>query len=185
MDPLMKRFLVIYALSALLTTTAYADAYQRLLQAYNDRQPAEILYEQIGKNLSKRVATEAERSNLSFIAIYGAAAQWNKKSLREQIEALVKFSTTQIDDISLSANVKKYRIDHYVHLVVLCVASHVKNNGGTYGDIIAAIQSNIVLIRMHSDVFNRLRLLKEDDLKDIMRPLHQHNFLIAENQQQF
>jgi hypothetical protein len=165
----MKCFLVIYALSGLLTTTAYADAYQSLLQAYNDRQPAESLYAQIGKNLSKRIATEAERSNLSFIAIYGGVAKWGSDGLVNKLKLLTENSSSSINEASLMPDAKRYRTEHYVNLVVLCVASHVKNNGGTDNDIIRAIHDNIDSRSMHSDVFARLQSLTAVHVDNILK----------------
>lgn len=175
----MKRFLAIYTLSALLTTAAYADAYQRLLKAYNDHEPATSLYTQIGQNLSKRVTTDAERSNLSFIAIYGAVAQWDGKSLSDQISTLVRFSPGQIGDASLSADERRYRIDHYVHLVVLCVASHMSNESQNHSvspdAILAKIKEQINLLRpsLQPDVYSQLGSL---NVNDITKMLADFNF---------
>ena len=175
----MTRFLAIYTLSALLTTAAYADAYQRLLKAYNDHEPATSLYTQIGQNLSKRVTTDAERSNLSFIAIYGAVAQWDGKSLSDQISTLVRFSPGQIDDASLSADERRYRIDHYVHLVVLCVASHMSNESQSHSvspdAILAKIKEQINLLRpsLQPDVYSQLGSL---NVNDITKMLADFNF---------
>lgn len=164
----MKRFLVIYTLCGLITSMAYADAYQSLLKAYNYRQPAENLYAQIGRNLSKRVATEAERSNLSFIAIYGGVAQWNQNNLVDKLHALTSSSSTYINDTSLTSDQKRYRTEHYVNLVVLCVVSHLRNKVKNYNDIVQAIQNNVKSFSMHLDVFNRLVSLKAHDLKYIL-----------------
>ena len=147
---------------------AYADAYQSLLEAYNDRQPAESLYAQIGKNLSKRIATEAERSNLSFIAIYGGVAQWNQNNLVGKLLALTSSSIEDINEKSLTRDEKRYRTEHYINLIVLCVVSHLKNEVKTYDDIIIAIKENVDLIPMHSDVSRRLTSLKAHNLKYIL-----------------
>jgi hypothetical protein len=160
----------------LLTTTAYADSYQRLLEAYNDRQPAESLYAQIGKNLSKRIATEAERSNLAFIAIYGGVAHWDKSSLRNKIHVLTQHSIAYIGEPSLESHEKQYRTEHYVNLVVLCVASHLNDEKAAsvpLNDIIKAIQDNARNEAMHSHVFSRLMSLKAGDIQKI---LNEYNF---------
>ncbi len=149
-----------------------ADSYQSLIAAYNSRQPAENLYAQIGKNLSKRIATDAERSNLSFIAIYGGVAQWNNKTLLEQIKILVRFAPTQIDDASLSEDEKRYRIEHYTNLVVLCVASHMKNDNPTFSsnDVASKLQLEAVALKdlLPSAVYDRLQSLNTSDIGKIL-----------------
>lgn len=173
----MKRLLSIYALSALLTTMAYADAYQNLLAAYNDQNAPESLHEQLGKNLSKRVTTDAERSNLSFIAIYAEIAQWNKKPLSEQIKTIVKFAFSQINYTPLLAAERQYRIDHYVHLIMLCVASHMNNERNITGNdfvlpelILTKIENEVTLLKssLHPDVYKQLLSLKAADIEKML-----------------
>lgn len=162
----------------------HADSYQKLITTFNHNESADLLQRQIGKNLSKRIATDAERSNLSFIAIYAELAQQNaKKPLREQILTFTNFANDQINDASLSPQEKQYRINHYVHLVVLTVASCMKIENSAAiniasSDLIKKMKSEISSLQssLNQDIYNQLMGLSPSQIDRI---LNEFNFTEA------
>ena len=171
--------------------TVYANYYQSLLDLYNDRKTLEGLYVEIGQNLSKRVATEVERSNLSFIAIYGGVAKWNPNELGNKLSTLTVNSPYSINEASLAPDAKEYRTEHYVNLVVLCVASHLSRGKTDFAnpeEIKNAIQDKTGGLKrfIHLDVFTRLMSLNAGDIERILNYYNFENlYILAKEYAQF
>lgn len=165
----MRKIIQNYMLSAAMTISiAHADSYQHLLKTFNKRESAELLQKQIGNNLAKRVATDAERSNLSFIAVYAELSQRHAgKSLRQQILAFTQFSHDQINAPSLSPQEKQYRTNHYMNLVVLTVATH---NPLSSADMLSTLQTEVRSLQssLHPDVYNQLMTLNTAQIEKIL-----------------